>query len=158
AAQTRALDAIVKGEQDTGALSYDVLRIKREYDASQLELAKAIADRDVLKASITRQDQTIKDLQKSAYMRALDGNVTVALVPYGNLDEARAGTPVYACRLSFVICREVGIVKEVIPGEQSFKHPRRDAQVRGQLVELQLVDKGSSQEDVLFVGGKPLGL
>lgn len=158
AAQTRALDAIVRGEQDTGALSYDVLRIKREYDASQLELAKALADRDVLKASIARQDQTIKDLQQSAYMRALGGNVTVALVPYGNLDEARPGTPVYACRLSFVICREVGTVKEVIPGEQSFKHPRRDAQVRGQLVELQLVDKGSSQEDVLFVGGKPLGL
>jgi hypothetical protein len=158
AAQTRALDAIVRGEQDTGALSYDVLRIKREYDASQLELAKALAERDVLKASLARQDQTIQDLQKSAYMRALDGNVTVALVPYGNLEEAQPGTPVFACRLSFVICREVGVVKEVIPGEQSFKHPRRDAQVRGQLVELKLTDKGADQDDVLFVGGKPLGL
>jgi hypothetical protein len=139
------------------ALSYDVLKIKREYEQSRLDLAKALGDQKVLTSSLSRIDQTISDLKGSAYLRAMSDEATVALVPYSNLEKAKPGAPVYACRASFVWCHEVGKVKEVLRGEVSFKHPRRDAQLRGQMVEIQLTEKGAGTEDILFVGGRPLG-
>jgi hypothetical protein len=88
----------------------------------------------------------------------MSDETTVALVPYTNLDKATPGTAVHACRASFVVCRKVGTVKEVLRGEVSFKHPRRDAQMRGQMVEIALSDKPAGKEDILFIGGAPLGL
>lgn len=154
--QARALEGMVSGKGGS-ALSYDVLKIKREFEQSRLDLAKAEGDKKVLTSSLARQDQTIADLQASAYLRALSNDATVALVPYDNLENAKPGAPVYACRASFVWCREVGRVKEILRGEVSFKHPRRDAQMRGQMVEVQLNETGASKDDILFVGGKPLG-
>lgn len=156
--QARALEAIVSGKGANGALSYEVLKIKREYQASQLEMAKAKADRDVLKTSLARQDQQIADIKNGAYLRAVENGATVALVPYANLDGVGPGTKLYGCRLGFLVCREVGEVREVLRGEVTFKHPRRDAMLRGQMVELKLDDQTAAQDDVLFLGDKPLGL
>ena len=154
--QARALEGMVSGKGGA-ALSYDVLKIKREYEQSRLDLAKAVGDKKVLTSSLARQDQTIADLQASAYLRAISEEATVALVPYENLERAKPGASVFACKASFVWCHEVGKVKEILRGEVSFKHPRRDAQMRGQMVEIQMTDKGASKEDILFVGGKPIG-
>jgi hypothetical protein len=158
AAQASALDAIASGKGSRGGLTYDVLKIKRDYETSRLDLAKALADRDVLKASLARQDQTLADLKQGAYLRAVDEQSTVALVPYKNLENVAPGTPLYACRLGFVMCREVGTVVEILRGEIQFKHPRRDEMVRGQMVRLELSDAAAAREDVLFVGGRPLGI
>jgi hypothetical protein len=57
-----------------------------------------------------------------------------------------------------VWCHEVGTVLEVLPGEVTFKHPRRDTTVRGHMVELKLTDAAAGEDDVLFAGGRPLGL
>jgi hypothetical protein len=154
--QARALEGMVSGKGGA-ALSYDVLKIKREYEQSRLDLAKALGDKKVLTSSLARQDQTIADLQASAYLRAMSDEATVALVPYDNLERAKPGAKVVACRASFVVCREVGKVKEILRGEVSFKHPRRDAQMRGQMVEITMSDRAAAKEDILFVGGKPLG-
>jgi hypothetical protein len=154
--QAAALEGMVSGKGGA-ALSYDVLKIKREYEQSRLDLAKALGDQKVLTSSLSRIDQTISDLKGSAYLRAMSDEATVALVPYSNLEKAKPGAPVYACRASFVWCRPVGKVKEVLRGEVSFKHPRRDAQLRGQMVEIQLTEKTAGTEDILFVGGRPLG-
>jgi hypothetical protein len=156
ASQAAALEGMVNGKGGA-ALSYDVLKIKREYEQSRLDLAKALGDQKVLTSSLGRIDQTINDLKGSAYLRAMSDEATVALVPYSNLERAKPGTPVYACRASFIWCHEVGKVKEVLRGEVSFKHPRRDAQLRGQMLEIQLNEKGASTEDILFIGRKPLG-
>ena len=154
--QARALEGMVSGKGGA-ALSYDVLKIKREYEQSRLDLAKALGDKKVLTNSLARQDATINDLKASAYLRAMGDEATVALVPYQNLERAKPGAKVFACNVSFVWCHEVGKVKEILRGEVSFKHPRRDAQMRGQMVEIQMNDKGATKEDILFVGGKPLG-
>src|SRR5262249_19590562 len=137
---------------------YDVLKIKREYDASRLALAKAIEARDMLVASLAREDKIIAGLKQSAYLRALEDHAVVALVPYGNLDRIKKGTSLHACRVGMVWCREVGTVLEVLPGEVTFKHPHRDTQVRGQMIELRLDEVGAGEDDVLFAGGAPLWL
>jgi len=151
----KALDALLANKDVP--LSYDVLRIKRDYDASKLAVAKAVETRKTLLASLARQDQIIANLKSSAHLRALHDKATVALVPYDNLRDAKPGTPLYSCALEMVWCRQVGSVLEVLPGEVTFKHPHRDKHVRGQLVELRLDVTSAAQDDVLFAGGAPLG-
>jgi hypothetical protein len=154
--QATALDAVLADKN--APLSYDVLKIRRDYEASKLVLAKAIATKKSLLAGLARQDQLIASLQSSAELRALADGASVALVPYKHLDRVKPGTPLYACRLNMLVCRKVGAVLAILPGEQQFKHPQRDSNVRGQLVEMKLDDASAAQADVLFIGGKPLGL
>jgi hypothetical protein len=161
-AQTRSLDAILassaEAAKDDTPLSYEVLRIKQEYESSKLDLAKSIEARDTLKAALTRQDKILGALRQGAYVRAMNDGASVAFVPYSNMTSVAKGKPLYACKLGMVICHHVGVVHEVLPGEVQFKHPHRDKMMRGQIVELKLdtENAGAASDDVLFVGGKPL--
>ncbi len=157
AAETQSLDAILADKTQTAALSYDVLKIQRDYEASKLALAKDLDDRERLKASVEREDKIIDGIKQSNYLRALADHATVALVPYANLDKVSKGTPLYACSLSMVWCHEAGKVLDVLPGEVLVKHPHRDAVLRGRMVEMQLTDGAAAQDEVLFAGGAPLG-
>ena len=156
--ETRSLDAILSNVDGDTALSYEVLRIKQEYGASRLDLAKSIEARNTLKGALVRQDKIVGNLKKSAYLRAIADGAAVAFVPYGNLSNVDKGTSVYACKVGMVFCYHVGEVLEVLPGEVQFKHPQRDKMLRGQMVEMKLDEDaaGAASGDVLFVGGKPL--
>jgi hypothetical protein len=133
-----------------------VLKIKQEYEASRLETARAIQNRDMLKAALTREDKLLDSLKKSSYLKAIADEAHVAFVPYGNLKNVKKGEPVYGCWLTMVFCGKVGNVVDVLPGEVQFKHPTRDKMLRGQMVELKLEDGMDATDDVLFVGGRPL--
>jgi uncharacterized membrane protein len=155
ASQTKALDALL-ANKGTAALSYDVLKIARDYETSKLALARDTANRDRLKAAVARQQTIIAGIEQSAHLRALANDATVALVPYDNLANATEGAPLYACRMNMVLCREVGKVLAVLPGEVQVKHPNRDNIVRGRMIEMQLTDPAAAHNTVLFAGGKPL--
>lgn len=150
-----SLDAIL-ANKGSDVLSYDVLKIKRDYDASKLAVAKAVETRNTLKASVARQDTIIAGLEQSAYLRALKDKAVVANVPYENLGHIEKGTMLYGCKLGMVVCHEVGTVLEVLPGEVQFRHPHKDTQVRGKMLELKLTDSDAAENDVLFAGGKPM--
>jgi hypothetical protein len=154
--EAHALEAILSEQQADGALSYEVLKVKQEYDSSRLETKKALEARGALKASLARYDAIIDSIHQSPFLRAADHNANVAFVPYANLDDVEPGAPVYACALEFFACSEVGKVIEVLPGEVAGKHPMRDKSLRGQMVELQLDDLDAVAKNVLFVGSKPL--
>lgn len=155
AGETRALDALL-ADGATGRLSYEVLKIKRDYDDSARALHKATADRQLLQTALARQDEIIAGLQQAPYLKALADGATVALVPYANLAAVTPGATLHACRLEMVLCREVGRVLAILPGEVTFPHPQRDTVLRGQLVELRLTEPTAAAEDVLFAGGAPL--
>lgn len=161
-ATTRSLDAILNdaASGDDTALNYEVLRIKQEYEASRLDLAKAVEARDTLKVAIERQDKMIESLKSAAHLRAVNDGAHIAFVPYANLSNAQPGETLYACKVGMVFCYAVGEVLEVLPGEVQFKHPHRDKTMRGQLIELKLEeeDADANSADVLFLGGKPLFL
>jgi hypothetical protein len=55
-----------------------------------------------------------------------------------------------------MICHEVGKVIEVLPGEVTSKHPHREKMLRGQLVEVDVGEGEAAEQDVLFVGGRPV--
>jgi hypothetical protein len=158
-ATARSLDAILASAESAGdtALSYEVLQIKQQYEASRLELAKAVEMRNTLKSSLARQDKLITSLRGSAYLRAIDDKATVAFVPYGNTEVVKPGEPVYSCKLTMVFCYHVGEVIELLPGEVSGRHPSRDKSLRGQFVEIRLDEENADagETDVLYIGGKP---
>jgi hypothetical protein len=154
--QTRSLEALLANTAADGAMSYDVLKIKQEFEASRLETQKAVENRDMLKLALDREDKLLKSLQQSSYLRAVSDHAQVAFVPYGNLTKVGKGAGLYGCRLGMVICHKVGTVLEVLPGEVQFKHPHKDKELRGQMVELQLDEAAAAEDDVLFVGGRPL--
>ena len=155
-AEAKSLDAILNQKGGSGALSYDVLRIKQESEMSRLETAKAIDNRSALRAALGRQETIIAGLKQAPHLRAVAAGANVAFVPYDNLDGVEKGEPLYRCALGMIFCREVGKIKEVMPGEVSFKHPHREKILRGRMVELDLAKKDAAEEDVLFVGGRPL--
>lgn len=156
ARQGRSLNSVLA--QDGRALSYDVLTIKRDLDSSILQRARAVGAKATLTASLAREDELIAALESSGYLRAIHDGAVVALVPYGNLANAKPGSRLYACKLAMVWCRQIGSIVEVIPGEVSFKHPKRSTQMRGQLVELLLDDARAGHDEVLFAGTPPLGV
>jgi hypothetical protein len=156
-AEAQALDAILNDKTgEGGAISYDVLQIKQQFEMSRLETAKAIENRESLRAALARQDAIIEGLRQSPYLRAIEDGANVAFVPYGNMDNVKVGAPLYGCALEMVFCSKVGRVKEILPGEVSFKHPHREKVLRGQMIVVELADREAGEEDVLFVGGRPL--
>jgi hypothetical protein len=135
--------------------SIAALGTKRDDAAAKQELAKVTTARKSAQAALERQDEIIHGIQQSAYLRATSEKQTTALVPYENLKGVKPGTKVYGCAFQMVWCRQVGSVLEVLPGEITFKHPKRDATMRGQLVQLQMVVPEAASSSVLFLGGAP---
>ncbi len=155
-AEASALDAIVTEKGGDGSLSYDVLRIKQEYELSRLETAKAVENREALALSLERQNQILAGLSQSPFLRAVADNANVAFVPYSNLEGLEAGTSLYGCHLEMLFCGRVGEVIEVLPGEVTFKHPQREKVLRGRMVSVDLETADAAEADVLFAGGRPL--
>src|SRR6185312_4455462 len=155
-AQVRSLEALLAHQKTDEPLAYDILKIKQEYETSRLQTQKAIDTRDTLKAALARQDKLVQTIEQTSYLRALTDHAQVAFVPYDNLGKLSKGASLYGCRLGMIFCHRVGTVLEILPGEVQFKHPQRDKQLRGQMVELQLDDSAAATDDVLFVGGRPL--
>ena len=155
-AQTRSLEALLASKSSDDPMSYDVLRIKQEYETSRLATQRAIEARDTLKSAVQREDELLGSLKQTSYLRAMADHAQVAFVPYGNMHKVERGSSLYGCKLGMVFCHKVGSVLQVLPGEVQFKHPHRDKMLRGQMVELKLDDDESATDDVLFVGHRPL--
>jgi hypothetical protein len=155
-AEARALDAaLARGSKQRG-LSYEVLRIKQDYELSLLETQKARETRDALAASIERYEGMLEGIRQSPYLRAAEQRATVAFVPYDNLSSAQPGTVLYGCELEMLRCRPVGKILDVLPGEVTHKHPHREKLLRGQLMQLELDEPGAAERNVLFAGKAPL--
>jgi hypothetical protein len=147
----------------TGQMTTEVLLLEREYHRSVLEQAHAEAmhaalqeDLRALDKAAARYEKLLATIRGSPYLRAFEGHLTVAFVPYENLDNARPDTPLYACAAKLLWCRQVGVVGEVLEGEVSVKHPIRQHFLRGVMVELRLDDSLAAREDLLHLGRAPL--
>jgi hypothetical protein len=162
--QADGLDATARGGARSEALSYDVLRIRQELQRATLELQKARDTRRALAESlraadrsIARYDHIVQSIEQSPLVRAAAGRMTLALVPYDNLSSVKKGAPLYSCALGFVMCRKVGVVAELLPGEMEVRHPvHASKQLRGQAVRLELTAPRAAEQAVLFAGGAPL--
>jgi hypothetical protein len=110
-----------------------------------------------LAPQICAQNDLVKRLGESPYLRAIDHKVVLAFVPYTN-DHVKLGTKLYSCSWGLVMCSRVGKVTAIIDGEVTNTHPHDDSIQRGNMVEIELTTKAAEGESVLFAGGKPLWL
>lgn len=162
--ELHSFDAAREGRSGkAGRVTSDVLLLEREYTRSVLAQAHAESARAALQADLRALDEAVARYEKllatirgSPYLRAFEGNLTVAFVPYDNLEKARPGTALYACAAKLVWCRQVGMVGEVLEGEVQVKHPIRQHFLRGVMVELQLQEGPSAREELLHLGRPPL--
>ncbi|AUX23712.1 hypothetical protein SOCEGT47_042420 [Sorangium cellulosum] len=163
-----ALDVAVSapgiGAAPARPLTYDVLSLTRELEHSVVEVARAQESQKAIEANlavidgmIASHERTIRAMQGSPYLKAVDRDLTVAFVPYENIENVSNDSPVYHCELLFVWCRRAGKVVELIEGEVHASHPMKGNWVsRGQMVQLQIDDEQAAQAKVLLVGSVPL--
>ncbi|AKU90184.1 hypothetical protein AKJ08_0571 [Vulgatibacter incomptus] len=154
-----------KKTASVGPGSVGMLQLEREATRSALELARAegvravtIGRLEALARSVTRYDRLLEAIRTSPYLKAIEGNLNVAFVPYENLDSVSAGAAVYGCRFKLFWCRKVGHVTAILDGEVTMKHPVRADTLRGVMVELTLDDPHWAKEQLLHAKGRPLFL
>ncbi len=160
----RELDSFNALLQDKSeGLTTEMLRLSREYTHSLLEVARAEGEHAHLRQSLAaldeamrRYDTLLDSIERSPWMEAIQRGLTVGFVPYGNLENAQPGTPLYQCTLTLVWCRQVGRVGRALQGEVSLKHPVRQMQMRGVMVELELNEERWAREQLLHLGRPPL--
>lgn len=125
---------------------------------AQLQIQSVTAGQtaEVLKRSIASAERVLNVAKDSPYYRALREEVTVAFVPYTNLEGIEPGDRIYDCYLQVVLCRKVGKIVKIYDAEEHTKHPLFKTDLRGKLVEIKFTDEDSSKSQVVFIGGKPL--
>lgn len=157
ASEARALEARLAGVSPDGVELERQLAVARiEAEGLKRRLARTDGRLETLDKAVGRYDRLLADLEGSPYLRASQGQVTVAFVPYENLDAMEPGETVYGCLLHLIFCREVGKVVAVVDGEVTARHPLTQQNLRGQMVEVTLKDGSWAEESALFAGARPL--
>lgn len=158
------VSAVRSSAPDHAPLNVDSLRLRQDFMRGALEVARA---QDEVKAftdaqasmdrSITRYDELLKVLSEAPLLKALNGRITLAFVPYENLTNAHTGSAVFACRVGMFGCRRVGQVRQILSGEVSVHSPVESKNERGLMLELAIEEGGHAvQEQVLFLNHAPL--
>ena len=145
-----------------GMRSAQAALVRREVDRSILERQQA-ADRKgtlaarvkQLDARVSEQTQLVERLAASPYIAASTDKRVVGFVPYQNLSNVQAGSPLYACAWGLVRCTKIGKVIQLLDGEVQDVHPHDDSVQRGVMVEVELTHAQAAEENVLFAGSKP---
>jgi hypothetical protein len=145
--------------------STDQWMLRRELDKAKLDKENQTDRRAPLQSRleslglrIKEQEEIVHRLEASPYLRARQGKVVLAFVPYENLKHISIGTKLYGCSWGLVACHRVGKVKATIDGEVQDIHPHDQSVQRGIMVEIELSTPSAEGNTVLFAGGKPLWL
>jgi hypothetical protein len=160
------LSATVSSDPGSAHLNVDALRLRQDFVRAALDVAKA---RDEIKGytealatmdrSIARYGDLLKVLSEDPLLKALGGNLTMAFAPYENLPQVHPGAPVFGCRLDMLLCRKVGQVNQILPGEVSQHSPVESKNERGRMLEVTLQDGGhAARNQVLFLNHAPFWL
>jgi hypothetical protein len=151
----RLLESVSRG----GATPYDGLALRREYARSVAAsdearesiatLRQGIADLD---EALAQKDALLASINASPFRLAISGDVALGFVPYGNLDQVKVGQSLARCRVGAFVCRPVGKLEELLPGEVRGASPFGSEELRGRLVRLSLSDAAAVQDRALLAG------
>lgn len=122
----------------------------------EIQLNAAKSSVSALESSIKEGERVFEVAKTSPYHRALTETVTVAFVPYENLDSVTKDDPVYYCYLKIFACTKVGKVIQIYDAEEYARHPLFKTDLRGKMIEIKVKELEHAKSDVLFIGGKPL--
>ena len=146
----------------TGTATLDVLEKQAELqsEVAQLDIAIGVAEKQLYEESrqIERLREAITTAKQSPYYLNAAGGQTLffAFVPYDNQTHAVVGSSIYDCYLNMVLCRHVGTVKAIFPGEEQAIHPIFKTQIRGFMIQMTLDHAESAKSKTVFLGRKPI--
>jgi hypothetical protein len=137
---------------------HEVQKTKLDKDNQNGRRGALHARLDSLALLIKDQEAVVHRFEASPYLRAINGKVVLAFVPYQNLSNVKEQVKLYGCSWGLVMCHVVGRVKSTIEGEVQDIHPHDESVQRGIMVEVELSTPSAEGESVLFAGSKPLWL
>jgi hypothetical protein len=146
----------------TGTNTLNVLEKQAELqsEVAQLDIAISVAEKQFYEESrqITRLRAAITTAKESPYYLDASGGQTLyfAFVPYDNQAQAVVGSVIYDCYLNMILCRHVGTVKAIFPGEEQAIHPIFKTQIRGFMLQMTLDHAQSAKSKTVFLGHKPV--
>jgi hypothetical protein len=146
----------------TGTTSLNVLVKQAELrsEVAQLDVAINVAEKQLQEESrqIDRLREAIQTAKQSPYYLNAAGGETLyfAFVPYDDQADAVPGRAIYDCYLNMILCRKVGTVKLIFPGEEQAIHPIFKTQIRGFLIQMNLDHPESAKSKTVFLGRKPM--
>jgi hypothetical protein len=146
----------------TGTDTLNVLEKQAELqsEVAQLDIAISVAEKEFYEDSrqVDRLREAIATAKQSPYYLSASGGQTLyfAFVPYDNQAEAIVGTAIYDCYLNMVLCRHVGTVRAIFPGEEQAIHPIFKTQIRGFMIQMNLDHPESARSKTVFLGRKPV--
>ncbi len=138
-----------------------LLRQKPLFDSivtsSELQVRRSPLSKkkNALEKIIESYTKLVESSGKSPLVRAASGPVMVAFVPYENLENMKDQSEIYGCYLEFFLCKKVGRIQQILPGEVVAKHPLSGRELRGQWVELQLDTLSSWAQDHSLIANHP---
>jgi hypothetical protein len=160
-AQVLLTDSVLdKTTTSTDSLNVLVKQAELRSEVAQLDIAIGVAEKQLQED--TRQINRLKDAittaKQSPYYLNTAGGQTLyfAFVPYTNQAVAVAGGPIYDCYLNMIVCRKVGVVKQIFTGEEDALHPIFKTAIRGFLIQMNLDHPDSAKSETVFLGRKPL--
>jgi hypothetical protein len=152
----------VLDKTNIGTTALDVLVKQSELrsEAGQLDVEIQVAEKQLTEETrqIQRLHEAIQTAKQSPYYLNASGQqrLNFAFVPYDDQANAVPGSPIYDCYLNMIVCRKVGAVGQIFPGEQQATHPIFKTQIRGFLIQMELDHPESAKSKTVFMGKKPL--
>jgi hypothetical protein len=146
----------------TGTDILNVLEKQAELqsEVAQLDIAISVAEKEFYEDSrqVSRLRDAIATAKQSPYYLNATGGHTLyfGFVPYDNQAQAVIGTSIYDCYLNMILCRHVGTVKAIFPGEEQAIHPIFKTQIRGFMIQMNLDHPDSARSKTVFLGRKPV--
>ena len=144
----------------TGSLNVLVKQAELRSEVAQLDIAINVAEKQLTEENrqVDRLRQAITTAKQSPYYLNAAGGQTLyfAFVPYDNQAYAVMGSAIYDCYLNMILCRNVGTVKQIFPGEEQTLHPIFKTPIRGFLIEMNLDHAESGKSKTVFLGRKPV--
>jgi len=149
-----------KNTVGTASLGVLVKQAELRSEVAQLDVAINVAEKQLTEESrqIDRLRQAIATAKHSPYYLNASGGQTLyfAFVPYDNQAYAAVGNSIYDCYLNMVLCRRIGSVKQLFPGEEQAIHPIFKTQIRGFLIQMDLDRPESAKSKTVFLEHRPV--
>ena len=124
-------------------LDLEITRLKSE-NRSKAAQKTALADR------VAKIDELAAQLKTRPAFLATQRSLDVAFVPYTQMSGVEPGAPVYSCLFGLFLCKDVGRVSDVVPGEVAMTDPWGNPS-RGLYAVLNLTDRESAKSKTLRV-------
>jgi hypothetical protein len=147
AGQGPLMPELVAREEQMVHIQLELLKLKSEGRSKQ-------AERATLVDKLAKIDELDAQLRARPIRRAADGRIDVAFVPYTQLNGVMPGAVVHNCTWGLFMCKQVGVVAEVVPGEVVLPDPWGNM-ARGQYAVLNLSDGLAARAKMLRVRALP---